>query len=113
MRIGLVLLVGLALGGEARPSAAQEGVCDSAPETRLAIGQWAIVADVVSATPAGGLRLRETPRTTGTEVDLLPAGTLVRVVTARPVTTASAGTTERAAAWLEGWSAEAIPAATT
>ena len=80
MRIGLALLVGLALAGEVRPGVAHEGVCDSAPETRLAIGQWAVVADVVSTTPAGGLRLRETPRTTGVEVDLLPAGTLVRVV---------------------------------
>lgn len=110
MRIGLALLVGLALGGEARPGVAQEGVCDSAPETRLAIGQWAVVADVVSTTPAGGLRLRETPRTTGVEVDLLPAGTLVRVV--------DGPACNDGFRWyylsvqplgLEGWSAEAIP----
>ncbi|NPV66104.1 MAG: WD40 repeat domain-containing protein [Anaerolineae bacterium] len=62
------------------PAAAQEGVCDNAPPPRLTIGGWTVVTAAVAGTPAGGLRLRDTPRTTGGELAVLPAGTVARVL---------------------------------
>ena len=108
--IALVLSLAALLAGGAPAARAQEGVCDSAPSTRLAIGQWAIVTDVVASTSAGGLRLRDEPRTSSTEVDLLTAGTQVRVI--------DGPACNDGLQWyylsvqpggLEGWSAEAIP----
>jgi len=68
----------LLLGG--LPAAAQEGVCDNAPPPRLTIGGWAAVTAAVSETPAGGLKLRDAPRTTAAELAVLPAGTVARVL---------------------------------
>ena len=108
--IALALSLAALLAGGSPPVRAQEGVCDNAPTTRLGIGQWAIVTDVVNNTAAGGLRLRDAPRTTSTEVDLLSAGTQVRII--------DGPACNDGFQWyylsvqpggLEGWSAEAIP----
>ncbi len=74
------LLLALLIAGGLFPVAAQAGICDAAPSTRLAIGGWAAVTAAVNNTPAAALRLRAEPRTTGAEVVTLPAGTVVQVL---------------------------------
>ncbi|MFC1960325.1 hypothetical protein ACFLYO_06415 [Chloroflexota bacterium] len=76
--IGIGMLVAVIL--LAAPVQAQAGVCDNAPQTRLAIGGWLAVTDVVTGTAAGGLRVRAEPRTSAAEVGVLPAGTQGRIV---------------------------------
>ncbi len=78
--IALFVLVLAGVSAPAQPARGQEGVCDNAPQPRLSIGGWAVVTDVVTGTAAGGLRTRDQPRTTATEIALLPAGALVRVL---------------------------------
>ncbi len=79
-RILWALIAALLLASGGAPAAAQEGVCDSAPPPRLTIGGWASVTAMVSQTPAGGLKLRDAPRTTAAELAILPAGTVARVL---------------------------------
>ncbi len=79
--IGLpvALLLAALLGGGA-PGRAQEGICDSAPQTRLSVGGWAVVTDIVAETEAGGLRMRAEPRIEAEVVAVLPARTVARVI---------------------------------
>ncbi len=104
------LLVGLAIVlAWGQPGQAQEGICDAAPQPRLAIGGWALVNPVVADSAVGGLRMRGEPRTSGEEIAVLPSGTVGRVVD---------GPACNDGFWwwylavveqgVEGWSAEAI-----
>ncbi len=106
----LALLLIAVLLNAATPGLAQEGVCDTAPETRLAIGRWASVTNVVTTTALGGLRLRAEPRTSGANVEVLPAGTLLRVIDGPACNDGFHWWYVRVeASGVEGWAAEAFP----
>jgi len=76
----MTTLIGIALGWNFFPGVSQDVVCGVAPMPRLIVPGYALVTDIVGASPASGLRVRSSATINGTQVAILPARTLVQVI---------------------------------